>query len=87
MTKELDALYESQVATVTVVPDSQAATILAHRPGTAIHGNSYTIHYTDVDVLAETLCEHGPEVAVIDPPELVDAMTALLATVRKRHAG
>jgi len=87
MTRELDELWESQVATLSVVPDSQAATILAHRPGTTVDGATYSVHYTDVDVLAETLCEHGPEVTVIDPPELVDRIIALLTTVRTRHGG
>jgi proteasome accessory factor B len=86
MTEELDHLYRHQVATVTVTPDSAAATILAHRPGTTIEGDVYFVHYTDVNVLADALCEHGPEVTVLGPPELVDAMVRQLTMLEADHA-
>jgi proteasome accessory factor B len=86
MTEELDYLYRSQVATVRVAPNSQAATILAHRPGTAIDGDEYSVHYTDVSVLADSLCEHGPEVTALSPPELVSAVVAQLSVLEADHA-
>jgi len=85
MTAELDRLYHSQVARVRVTPGSQAATILAHRPGTTIDGDDYLLHYTDVRVFADTLCEHGPEVIAIDPPELVEAVTSQLTLLGADH--
>jgi proteasome accessory factor B len=85
MSAELDRLFENQVATVDVVPHSQAATILAHRPGTTIQGNSYRLHYTDPWVLADELCEHGPDVVVTDPPELVHALTQQLQALARAH--
>ena len=85
MTSELDALYRSQVATVRLRAASQAATILAHRPGTRIDGDTYFLHYTDAELFAEALCEHGPEVVVIDPPELVTAVVARLTRLGADH--
>ena len=85
MTAELDALYRSQVASIRVVPDSQAATILAHRPGTNINGDVYLVHYTDVNVLADALCEHGPDVTALEPPELVAAVVAQLTRLEADH--
>lgn len=86
MTDELDQLYGSQVAQVRVTPHSQAATILAHRPGTTIDGDVYSVHYTDVNVLADSLCEHGPEVVALSPPELIDAVVRGLQQVEADHA-
>lgn len=86
MTDELDQLYRSQVAQVRVVPGSQAATILAHRSGTTINGDVYSVHYTDVNVLADALCEHGPEVVALSPPELIDAVVRGLRQVEADHA-
>lgn len=86
MTEELDNLYRSQVATIRVAPDSGAAAILAHRPGTSIDGDVYSVHYTDVNVLADALCEHGPEVTVLSPPELVDAVVRQLTALEADHA-
>ncbi len=65
MTAELDDLFARQVAVLEVESGSQAATILAHRPGTTIEGTRYLIHFTDVALLAESLCEHGSEVVVL----------------------
>jgi proteasome accessory factor B len=86
MTDELDRLYEEQVAHIRVAPNSQAATILAHRPGTTIDNDVYTVHYTDVNVLADALCEHGPEVTAQNPPELVDAVVSQLRQLEADHA-
>lgn len=86
MTKELDRLYAQQVATVRVTPDSGAAAILAHRPGTTIDNDVYSVHYTDVNVFADALCEHGPEVTALGPPELVDAVVRQLTLLEAHHA-
>lgn len=85
MTEELDYLYRTQVATVRVTPDSGAAAILAHRPGTTIDGDVYSVHYTDVNVLADALCEHGPEVTALGPPELVEAVIRQLTVLEADH--
>lgn len=88
MTAELDQLFWAQEARVRVKPGSQAATMLANRPGTKRDGDGdhYLLHYTDVNVLADTLCEHGPEVTAVSPPELVEAMVRQLSLVRQAHA-
>jgi proteasome accessory factor B len=86
MTDELDQLYVDQVATVAVRPDSQAATVLAHRPETSTNGDVYSVHYTDVNMLADALCEHGPDVTVLAPPELVEAVVRQLTRLEADHA-
>lgn len=85
MMQELDSLYQSQVARVRVMDGSQASTILAHRPETTIDGDVFLIHYTDVSVLADALCEHGPEVTALHPPELVAAVVAQLSHLEAAH--
>jgi len=86
MTQELDTLYVSQVARMRVVEGSQAATILSHRQGTTIEGDVFSVHYTDLSVLADALCEHGPEVTVLHPPELVATVIAQLGLLKAAHA-
>jgi len=86
MTEELDQLYRHQVASIRVTPDSGAATILAHRPGTTMDGDVYSVHYTDVNVLADALCEHGPEVTALSPPDLVEAVVRQLTQLEADHA-
>ena len=86
MTQELEQLYWAQEAQVRVSPGSQAATVLTNRPGTRVDGDHYLLHYTDVNVLADALCEHGPDVVVSSPPELVEAMVRQLTQVRDAHA-
>ena len=85
MTRELDELFARQVATLEVEAGSQAATILAHRPGTTVEGNRYLVHYTDSAVLAEALCEHGSEVVVLGPPELRDQVIENLRQLAVSH--
>ncbi len=88
----LDAVWERGVAEVQVVRDSDAATRLANRRGTeqlAI-GPSETegrmlLHYVDPNILADELAGFGPEVLVLSPPELRDAVIARLERTARDH--
>ena len=86
--RELDALWESQVAVIRVEPGTDAATRLSKRA----HGASDTtqvdelrLHYTDVDVLADELAGYGPEVLVVTPSRLRSAVLSRHHTTVERH--
>lgn len=88
----LDAVWERGVAEVQVVRDSDAATRLANRRGTEQHafGSSETearmlLHYVDGNILADELAGFGPEVLVLSPPDLRDAVIARLERTTRDH--
>jgi len=85
MSQELDDLYWSQSATVRVKEGTQAATELSHRAGTQSNDGVFHLHYTDLDLLADVLCEHGSDVVAISPPELVTAVVERLSRLRESH--
>ncbi len=82
---ELDELWERRVAVVTVEPDSDAATRLIKRAGTAVNGASFDLHYSDLELLADELAGYGPEVLVVSPAELRDAVRDRLARTVREH--
>ncbi|MEO6533354.1 MAG: WYL domain-containing protein [Pseudolysinimonas sp.] len=87
----LDAVWERGVAEVDVVCDSDAATRLANRRGTErLTSASGTekrlqLHFVDLDILADELAGFGPEVRVVSPPELRDAVVARLERTVRDH--
>lgn len=76
----------SQRALVRVQPGSDAAARLGNRyhVGTADPAE-LTIPYLDLNILADELAGFGPEVLVLDPPTLIDAVSTRLALVVARH--
>jgi proteasome accessory factor B len=83
---ELEQIWEERRATVEVEPDSDAATRLGKRRGTAHESaTSLTLHYSDLDLLADELAGYGPEVVVSAPPELRDAVRSRLARTAADH--
>jgi proteasome accessory factor B len=84
---ELDALWNAQVAYVDVVPGSDAAVRLSkrHADGTPTDA-SLSLHYTDLNILADELASYGPEVYVRSPRELQQAVRVRLEGVRAAHA-
>jgi proteasome accessory factor B len=82
---ELDALWQTQVALITVEPGSDAAVRLSKRGLPGSEAASVELHYTDVNILADELTGFGPEVYVISPPALVDAVLSRLKRVRDLH--
>jgi proteasome accessory factor B len=82
---ELDQIWEERRAAVEVEPESDAATRLGKRRGTTREGDTLTLHYSDVDLLADELAGYGPEVLVVSPPELRDAVRSRLTRTATDH--
>jgi proteasome accessory factor B len=86
--RELDALWEAQVAVVRVETGTDAATRLSKR---AAHTSAEAsrdelrLHYTDVDILADELAGYGPEVLVLTPDRLRSAVLSRHRTTLERH--
>jgi proteasome accessory factor B len=88
----LEEIWERGVAEVEVLCDTDAATRLANRRGTeelaiASDGSSrrLRLHYVDDAILADELAGFGPEVLVISPPELRDAVIERLQRTERDH--
>jgi proteasome accessory factor B len=83
---ELDAVWNSHTATVDVVAGSDAATRLGKRRGTVTSASGpLELHYSDVNILADELAGFGPEVLVISPPELREAVLSRLLRTAEDH--
>jgi len=88
----LDEVWERGVAEVDVVCDSDAATRLSNRRGTErlapeTDGREarLRLHYVDLEILADELAGFGPEVLVVRPHELRDAVIARLERTVRDH--
>jgi proteasome accessory factor B len=76
-----------RVATVDVEPGSDAATRLGKRRGSRLLGDGrLELHYTDANILADELAAFGPEVLVVAPAELRDAVRSRLTRTAADHA-
>lgn len=85
MTAELDELYASQYARITVSPKSAADVVLSNRPLSTREGDELLVHYTDLGALASELLEYSHDITVVDPPELSQQMANLLREVVSNH--
>jgi len=84
--KELDDIWEAQVATITTTAHSDAAIRLSKRPGTVQSApDTLTLHYSDLHLLADELASFGPEVLVIEPVELRTAVLERLERTAIDH--
>jgi proteasome accessory factor B len=88
----LDEVWERGIAEVDVVCESDAATRLANRRGTErLDPDSgatearLRLHYVDLNILADELAGFGPEVLVVSPSELRDAVVARLERTVRDH--
>jgi proteasome accessory factor B len=82
----LRRVSSSQRAVVRVRPGTDAAARLGNRYGVADADHAeLTIPYLDHHILADELAGFGPEVLVVDPPALADAVAARLRLVVARH--
>lgn len=79
----LAELAARQRAHVEVQPGTEAALRLRRRALPAPQG--LRIPYVDVHVLADELASYGPEVRVVDPPELRELVVARLRRARDSH--
>ncbi|WP_235928926.1 helix-turn-helix transcriptional regulator [Marisediminicola senii] len=84
--RELDEVWNNHTAIVEVMPDSDAATRLRKRRGTETAADdTLRLHYSDLNIIADELAGYGPEVLVIDPPALRDAVIARLRQTENDH--
>lgn len=82
---ELAEVWQRNVAELRVEPGSDAATRLANRDGAEVHGDRVELHFVDLDILADELSGFGPEVLVLAPPALRDAVVGRLEGVAAAH--
>ncbi|HZK60127.1 MAG TPA: WYL domain-containing protein [Cryobacterium sp.] len=87
---ELDALWNANIAEVEVEPGSDAAIRLGKRRASGstdvpTDGSVLTLHYTDLNILADELAGYGPEVQVRSPGPLRQAVKARLVGVLAAH--
>lgn len=83
---DLEQLWDSQVALVRVVPDSDAETRLLKRRGTTRpDSRSLEVHFSDRHLLADELASFGPEVEVVSPESIRTLVRARLAAVLGDH--
>ncbi len=84
---ELEEVWMQRVATVDVEPGSDAATRLGKRRGSRLLADGrLELHYTDANILADELAAFGPEVLVVAPAELRDAVRSRLTRTAADHA-
>lgn len=72
-------------ALLEITPGTEAALRLGRRATPATQG--FSIPYVDVHILADELASYGPEVRVVDPPQLRDAVVERLTAIVAAHAG
>lgn len=82
---ELEALWQSTIATVAARPGSEADVVLRNRPGTTVVDDRLVVHATDLDILADELAAFGADVRVIDPAAVRDAVRARWLSVVQAH--
>ena len=85
---ELDAIWNRNLATISVEPETDAAVRLSKRDADHAPASAATLHlhYTDLNILADELAGYGPEVFVHGPPELRQAVYSRLIGVRDAHS-
>jgi proteasome accessory factor B len=81
----LEAVWEANVAELQVEPGSDASTRLANRDGAEVSGDRAVVHFVDVNILADELSGFGPEVLVLSPPALREAVIERLRGVVAAH--
>ena len=85
--RELDEIWSNGVGIIEVIPGTDAAARLARRKGSESTGdNRVTLHYSDLNLIADELAGYGPEVLVLSPPWLRDSVRERLEAVAAAHA-
>lgn len=87
---ELEEIRLSNRAVLRVSVGSDAEVRLGRRAITPESGSSsvahtIALHFTDAEILADELASYGPEVVVLEPESLRDAVRARLRTVLEAH--
>jgi proteasome accessory factor B len=87
---ELERIWQSNLARVQVQPDTDAAVRLGKRYGVdrdpaAGAEQTLTVHYSDLNIIADELASYGPEVFVLSPDELRSAVVQRLRRAIADH--
>jgi proteasome accessory factor B len=83
---ELEDVWDLNTAIVEVEPGSDAATRLGKRRGTVTLGSgALELHFSDANILADELTSFGPEVLVLSPDWIRDAVRDRLLRVAADH--
>lgn len=83
---DLDAVWEANVAELMVHAGSDAALRLAHRRGsTESAPDTLRVHFLDAAIFADELAGFGPEVRVMSPDSLRDAVIERLKATVESH--
>ena len=83
---ELDEIWRTRTSIVEVAPQSDADTRLRKRRGTTeVADGTLQLHYTDINLFADELAGFGPEVFVVSPPALRDAVYSRLTRTAADH--
>lgn len=81
----LRAFAAENVALLEVAPGTEAALRLGRRGIPAVPQGT-SVSFVDLEIFADELASYGPEVRVVDPPALRDAVIERLRRVRDLHA-
>ncbi|GAA2015352.1 WYL domain-containing protein [Microbacterium ulmi] len=81
----IEAVAERQRALLEVSPGTEAALRLSRRAVPAEQG--IQVPYVDVHIFADELASYGPEVRVVDPASLREAVIARLTATAAVHGG
>lgn len=85
--RELEEVWNGNIAEVRVEPDSDAATRLQKRRGTETNASGdLLLHFADVNIFADELAGYGPEVLVRSPQKLLTAVRSRLLATAAAHA-
>ncbi|MCU1406866.1 MAG: transcriptional regulator [Glaciihabitans sp.] len=83
---ELDQIWDERTGLVEVEANSDAATRLSKRRGTTVSGDgTLQLHFSDINLFADELAGYGPEVLVLSPPELREAVRSRLIRTAADH--
>lgn len=83
---ELQEVWDAHLAHVSVEPASDAeARLSKRRDATVTADGQLSLHYVDINIFADELASYGPELLVISPPELVQAVRERLVLVARQH--
>ncbi len=84
----LEEVWRRSTATVRIEPGTDAELRLGRRRGVLrAEDGSSTLHFTDLQILADELAGFGPEVLVIEPAALRAAVRDRLVAVARLHGG
>jgi len=90
---DLERIWADNVATIEVTAGTDAATRLGKRYGDAVpvagDGESFqlTVNYSDINIVADQLASFGPEVLVLAPEVLRQAVRDRLVATAAAHEG